>query len=195
MDLGGGALVPVPWKAPSDLPWPKVPPADGIGDPDPYAHVPSMYVEASPVPPPAVAAAGGVPEAWKEEQCAICLNAIDGEASDMVPKGAGGRPVDSPGAFGLHALQCGHGFHPACIKAWLERHNSCPLCKADVRFHAPAQHMNNFDADALRSALKDTYEKEVIIVWFRQGVCTYDRIHEVHVFSRPRLPRAAGFCA
>jgi hypothetical protein len=27
---------------------------------------------------------------------------------------------------------CGHGFHEACIKRWLERKNSCPLCNVDL---------------------------------------------------------------
>lgn len=32
-------------------------------------------------------------------------------------------------------LVCGHIFHQACIGKWLERANTCPLCRADV--HPP----------------------------------------------------------
>ena len=29
----------------------------------------------------------------------------------------------------LITLRCAHNFHPDCIKSWLEKNNSCPLCR------------------------------------------------------------------
>ena len=32
----------------------------------------------------------------------------------------------------LKLLQCGHAFHSECIIPWLEQHNNCPICHAEV---------------------------------------------------------------
>ena len=29
-------------------------------------------------------------------------------------------------------LPCGHAFHAACVRRWLQTHTTCPLCRADV---------------------------------------------------------------
>eukprot|EP00042_Codosiga_hollandica_P019261 m.59048 g.59048 ORF g.59048 m.59048 type:complete len:86 (+) comp49212_c0_seq1:457-714(+) len=31
------------------------------------------------------------------------------------------------------SLQCNHIFHEPCITPWLERHATCPTCRASVR--------------------------------------------------------------
>ncbi|KAM0949496.1 putative transcription factor C2H2 family [Dioscorea sansibarensis] len=46
-----------------------------------------------------------------EEWCVVCLGEL--AEKEMVKVIAG----------------CGHGFHPACIDAWLRIHGSCPLCR------------------------------------------------------------------
>ncbi|KAH7690775.1 Zinc finger RING/FYVE/PHD-type protein [Dioscorea alata] len=46
-----------------------------------------------------------------EEWCVVCLGEL--AEKEMVKVIAG----------------CGHGFHPACIDAWLGIHGSCPLCR------------------------------------------------------------------
>ncbi len=32
----------------------------------------------------------------------------------------------------VRTLACGHAFHVACIDTWLERKDTCPLCKASI---------------------------------------------------------------
>lgn len=46
------------------------------------------------------------------DACAICLDAING---------------------GEHRTVCGHAFHCACIKRWLEHGSACPLCRVQLR--------------------------------------------------------------
>lgn len=58
------------------------------------------------------------------EACAVCLNEMLGQAGLYTP--------------------CGHCFHVRCIRRWLERHETCPLCRAiidpksDVVLDAPS---------------------------------------------------------
>ncbi|XAR58896.1 hypothetical protein NMG60_11014468 [Bertholletia excelsa] len=45
-------------------------------------------------------------------ECVICLSVFEeGELGRRLPK-------------------CGHGFHMDCIDVWLQRHSSCPICRA-----------------------------------------------------------------
>ncbi|KAF7006772.1 hypothetical protein CFC21_021778 [Triticum aestivum] len=57
---------------------------------------------------------GGEGHRGAPEECAVCL-------SEFAEREAGRR---LPG--------CGHGFHEACIAAWLRLNSTCPLCRAAV---------------------------------------------------------------
>lgn len=47
-------------------------------------------------------------------ECAVCLNEFeDDETLRLIPK-------------------CDHVFHPECIDAWLQAHDTCPVCRADL---------------------------------------------------------------
>lgn len=53
-------------------------------------------------------------------ECAVCLNEVcRGENYEILKK-------------------CNHGFHSDCIKAWLQHHSTCPLCRTQVP-HTPLQ--------------------------------------------------------
>ncbi|XP_037428234.1 probable E3 ubiquitin-protein ligase ATL44 [Triticum dicoccoides] len=69
----------------------------------------------------AVAARGGTASAAAGEgqegilsECAICLSEYAGKEEIRV------------------LPQCGHGFHVACVDAWLRAHSSCPSCRRVV---------------------------------------------------------------
>jgi E3 ubiquitin-protein ligase RNF115/126 len=47
-------------------------------------------------------------------------------------------------------MPCGHPFHYDCLIEWLERHNSCPVC----RYALPAERPT-FDLDQERVASRD----------------------------------------
>uniref|UniRef100_A0A453J1P0 RING-type domain-containing protein n=2 Tax=Aegilops tauschii TaxID=37682 RepID=A0A453J1P0_AEGTS len=47
-------------------------------------------------------------------ECAICLSEFAGKEEIRV------------------LPQCGHGFHVACVDAWLRAHSSCPSCRRVV---------------------------------------------------------------
>lgn len=40
--------------------------------------------------------------------------------------------VDDESAEGLLRLSCGHVFHMACIRGWLDRRRTCPMCRRRV---------------------------------------------------------------
>ncbi|KAJ8529471.1 hypothetical protein K7X08_036306 [Anisodus acutangulus] len=47
-------------------------------------------------------------------ECAVCLNEFeDDETLRLIPK-------------------CYHVFHPECIDAWLQSHDACPVCRANL---------------------------------------------------------------
>jgi hypothetical protein len=45
----------------------------------------------------------------------------------------------------LTAQVCGHSFHESCIKPWLDRHLSCPLCRSHLLFVLNPNH--HFDGE------------------------------------------------
>ena len=48
-----------------------------------------------------------------ETTCAICMNDFDENEN-------------------VRLLQCGHYFHANCVDQWLERSESCPLCRQSI---------------------------------------------------------------
>ncbi|KAL6010547.1 hypothetical protein ACLOJK_000981 [Asimina triloba] len=49
-----------------------------------------------------------------ETQCAVCRESL---------------VVDDK----MQELPCRHLFHPSCLKPWLDEHNSCPICRHELR--------------------------------------------------------------
>uniref|UniRef100_A0ACD6AMP1 Uncharacterized protein n=1 Tax=Avena sativa TaxID=4498 RepID=A0ACD6AMP1_AVESA len=60
--------------------------------------------------------------AWSSSsECAICLaDFVEGEAVRVLPR-------------------CGHGFHVACVDAWLRTHATCPSCRAAIIAEEPVK--------------------------------------------------------
>ncbi|KAI9118446.1 hypothetical protein K1719_010778 [Acacia pycnantha] len=50
----------------------------------------------------------------KDAECAICKENL--------------APNDK-----MQELPCKHKFHPACLKPWLDEHNSCPICRYELQ--------------------------------------------------------------
>lgn len=45
--------------------------------------------------------------------CTVCLTGIEKDSDTLL-------------------IPCGHMFHESCIKAWLEKHNTCPVCRFEL---------------------------------------------------------------
>lgn len=64
------------------------------------------------------------------ETCSICYDNIDlPSAHDC------GESDDS--AQPSKRLPCAHAYHTACIEHWLQRHNTCPCCRAEIETVCP----------------------------------------------------------
>lgn len=62
------------------------------------------------------------------DKCAICLKVND---CDDVDGEDDGRESSSKRTFSV--LPCTHSFHSLCILPWLEKTNSCPLCRFELK--------------------------------------------------------------
>ena len=60
-------------------------------------------------------------EAASTDECAVCLHKLNAPFSG---DGAGRDVVAPP---------CGHLFHRGCLLKWMSYHQSCPVCKCQVR--------------------------------------------------------------
>lgn len=47
------------------------------------------------------------------DECAICLRGF-------------------PDVVAVYDLPCGHVFHAACLRIWLARHLTCPMCRRSI---------------------------------------------------------------
>lgn len=50
--------------------------------------------------------------------CTVCMEFID---------------LGTKGMF----MPCGHIYHPDCLKPWLEKNNTCPVCRFDLPLEEP----------------------------------------------------------
>jgi len=57
----------------------------------------------------------------EKPNCAICLEALHRAGPSAEDRG-----------WAPEALACGHAFHGACIRRWLAKAATCPLCKGAV---------------------------------------------------------------
>lgn len=64
-----------------------------------------------------------------EENCPICHEKL--ESKDV------------------HVTGCKHSFHKTCMDSWLELNNSCPMCRAPIKFGEKTDDQINNDLSAI----------------------------------------------
>ena len=66
-----------------------------------------------------------LPTDQKNDQCPICLidlveDPLHDSNEDLVPKKL----------KTCYHTPCKHNFHKACLKAWIDQNNECPICRS-----------------------------------------------------------------
>lgn len=67
------------------------------------------------------------------EKCAICLKVNGCDDDDEVDDSKSIDQNQKNAARTFHVLPCTHSFHSSCILPWLEKTNSCPLCRFELK--------------------------------------------------------------
>lgn len=66
------------------------------------------------------------------DKCSICLKVVAGDDDNEGEKSKS-TECDDEKARTFRVLPCNHSFHDCCILPWLEKTNSCPLCRHELK--------------------------------------------------------------
>lgn len=89
-------------------------------------------------------------DAEKSVKCAICLKTILDTDDDETNKTAAGNDEVI-----FRVLPCTHYFHDTCILPWLEKTNSCPLCRFELKTDDPGYEQMKKDRERAKQREED----------------------------------------